>query len=75
MFDIQILYDKNYEMTLTNLEGQSKLPSFMLEDIRKELEALYVYAGHDMEGRGELKEAEIASSIAAYEAFLSPFSD
>ncbi|MDC7224611.1 MAG: hypothetical protein PQJ60_12780 [Spirochaetales bacterium] len=71
MFDTDTLYKKNYENTLAHLEYQKTTPAYNREDIQKELEALYIYAGHDWDGRGELKEAEISSSIAAYEAFLS----
>lgn len=71
MFDTTLLYEKNYEKTLAHLENQAKGEAFNLEDIKKELEALYVYEGQDWTGRGELKEAEIASTIAAYQSFLS----
>jgi hypothetical protein len=73
MFDTQMLYERNYKQTLAHLEAQKNSSSWDLEDIKKELEALYIYEGQAWSGRGELKEAEIGSSIAAYEAFLSQF--
>ncbi|MDC7219327.1 MAG: hypothetical protein PQJ59_05265 [Spirochaetales bacterium] len=71
MFDTEALYKKNYEDTLAHLEYQKERPDFDREDVAQALEALYIYEGQDWDGRGELKEAEISSSIAAYEAFLS----
>lgn len=71
MFDTDTLYNLNFEKTLTNLESQKESSIFDINDVEKALEALYVYEGLDMDGRGELKEAEIASSIAAYQVFIT----
>jgi hypothetical protein len=71
MFDTDTIYEKNYEVTLAHLEHQKNSSSYDRMDIEKELEALYIYEGQNWDGRGELKEAEIASAIAAYEVFLN----
>ncbi|MBN2627476.1 MAG: hypothetical protein JXA95_12485 [Spirochaetales bacterium] len=71
MFDTDTFYNSNYEKTLAHLEQQKKTPSYSREDIEKELEALYIYEGQAWSGRGEIKDAEISSSIAAYQVFLS----
>ncbi len=71
MFDTDTFYNSNYEKTLAHLEEQKKRVNFCREDIEKELEALYIYEGQNWDGRGEIKDAEISSSIAAYQVFLS----
>ena len=66
----QHVFDENYERTLHRLQTASQSVSFSLETINGELTALYLYEGHDWTGRGELKQAEIAGSILAYQVFL-----
>ena len=68
MFDTDTIYNDIYEKTLTHLENQKMMSSFNIIDIEKELEALYIYEGHSW--RGELKDAEISATIAAYQVFI-----
>lgn len=66
----QHVFDENYDRVLHRLEAASHSDSFSLETIKGELTALFVYEGHDWEGRGGPKQAEIEGSILAYQVFL-----
>lgn len=66
----QHTFDDSFDLTLARLEYKSGKPDFDIATIEGELTALYVYEGHDWDGRGELKHAEIEGSILAYQVFL-----
>ncbi|MDC7125261.1 MAG: hypothetical protein PQJ46_06830 [Spirochaetales bacterium] len=63
--------DNVYDATLLALEQRAAMKNFDIEEIRNELDALYIYQGHGWGGRGMVKDAEIDSQVIAYEVFLS----
>ncbi|MBK5252643.1 MAG: hypothetical protein JJE29_08445 [Peptostreptococcaceae bacterium] len=49
--------------------------SFSREDLRKQLDDLYVNQGNDLEGRGESMDIAMCAQIAALEQVLSEWED
>ncbi len=49
--------------------------SYSREDVRKQLDDLYVSQGNDMEGRGESLDIAMCAQIAAIEQVLSEWKD
>jgi hypothetical protein len=66
----QETFDDNYERTLAKLQAEALTDGFSMETTKHELDALYQYEGLDWTGRGELKQAEIAGAILAYQTFI-----
>ncbi len=59
-----------YEETMTALKRRSAAEDFDIETVKAELDALYTYQGHGMDGRNFYKDAEIEGQIDAYQVFL-----
>ncbi len=68
--NIEETYSISYQTTMEALERKAGRSSFDKNEIENELAALYNYEGLGWTGRGMVKDAEISSAIAAYEAFL-----
>lgn len=64
------IFDSHYEMTLRRLEERSHIPGFSLEELHGELKDLTRFEGLDWTGRGDIRSAEIAGAILAYQAFI-----
>ena len=68
---VDLKYKDGYSAVLQALEQKALEPGFEVKEVENELKTLYSYEGLGWAGRGMVKEAEISSAIAAYEAFLS----
>lgn len=63
-------YEKTYNETLFLLEQRDKHKEIEFDSLERELKALFVYEGHDIEGRGHYKRLELEAQIAATQAFI-----
>ncbi|PKL14556.1 MAG: hypothetical protein CVV52_01265 [Spirochaetae bacterium HGW-Spirochaetae-8] len=71
----QRILDEEYERTLNRLMQRSSLGGFTLDEVIQELRHLQIYEGQDWAGRGEIKNAEIAGQIYAYQIFIKRWKD
>lgn len=63
-------YQHHYDSSYANLEFKMDKLGKDLQSIQNELEHLYIYQGHAMDGRSESKEREIEAMVHAYEVFI-----
>lgn len=71
----QRILDEEYERILNRLTQRSSFGSFSLDEVIQELHHLQIYEGQDWAGRGEIKNAEIAGQIYAYQVFIKRWKD
>jgi len=64
------IFDDTYDVILAALVRSAQEPEFSLENVKAELESSCTYEGLDMDGRGEVKQAEIEGTILAYQTFI-----
>lgn len=65
-------YKQVYEEEIRGLERRcAHDPSCDAAELRGVLKALYVREGNDIEGRGQLQDAALSATIAAYEHFIA----
>lgn len=64
-------YRQIYEEELRGLERRcAHDPSCGVSELQGILKALYIREGNDIEGRGQLADAAMSATIAAYEHFI-----
>jgi hypothetical protein len=67
-----IKYKEVFEEELRGLERRRKAdPGCKTEDLEGILKALYIMDGADWGGRGDVQDAGLAATIAAYERFIA----
>ncbi len=71
----QRILDEEYERILNRLTHRSSQLSFIIDEVIQELHHLQIYEGQDWAGRGEIKNAEIAGQIYAYQVFIKRWKD
>jgi hypothetical protein len=65
-------YDEVFTSTLRGLEKRRAVDAcFQLADAEGVLHHLYIQDGNDWIGRGELQDAIVGATIAAYECFIT----
>ena len=64
------VFEDNFDKTYDRLLSKSKLKSFSIEVIEQEYKDLCKYDGLAWTGRGSIQQAEIDSSIQAYQIFI-----
>lgn len=65
-------YKQIYEEELRGLERRcAHDPSCTVSELSGILKALYIREGNDIEGRGQLADAAMSATIAAYEHFIA----
>jgi hypothetical protein len=62
--------DDAFNDTMKHLEVMSAQDGFDIRQVDAEMDSLQKYEGLDWVGRGELKAAELAGTLLAYQAFL-----
>lgn len=68
---IDIKYRRTLEEETIGLERRrARDPSCTIADLQGILDALYVMEGNNWDGRGEMEQASLAATIAAYERFI-----
>lgn len=69
---IDAKYDQIYNEEILGLERRMKHDSsFGIQDASGILQNLYIMDGNNWEGRGELQQAALSATIAAYEHFIA----
>lgn len=64
-------YNETFSSTLLGLENRKKVDAqFSAADAEGVLKHLYIQDGNDWLGRGELQDAILGATIAAYEHFI-----
>ncbi len=64
-------YDEVYSGTLRGLQKRRAIdPAFSVPDAEGVLRHLYIQDGNDWIGRGQLQDAIVGATIAAYETFI-----
>ncbi len=64
-------YRQVYDEELRGLERRCEHdPTCGVDELKGVLKALYVREGNDLEGRGQLQDAALSATIAAYEHFI-----
>jgi len=67
-----IKYTEVFEEELRGLERRRKAdPGCKIEDFEGILKSLYIMDGADWGGRGDVQDASLAATIAAYERFIA----
>lgn len=66
-------YEKIYSETLFVYEQREKYDEIEIDSVQRELDALYIYEGQDIEGRGHYKRLELEAQIAATQAFIGDY--
>lgn len=65
-------YKQIYEEEIRGLERRcAHDPSCSIGELQGILKALYIREGNDIEGRGQLADAAMSATIAAYEHFIA----
>ncbi len=65
-------YRQIYDEEIRGLERRcAHDPSCGLSELEGILKALYIREGNDIEGRGQLADASMSATIAAYEHFIA----
>lgn len=62
-----VAFDKTYTDIVCKYEND---PHYSIADLKEFLDSMYIYAGQDWEGRGEIKHIKNSATIAALEIAL-----
>lgn len=66
-----VVYDETFNKTYHDMvEKYQTDPLYEVKDLREFLDSMYIYAGQDWDGRGELKNLKNSAIIAALEVAL-----
>ncbi len=64
----EVVYDETFNKTYYDIvEKYQTDPAYKITDLKEFLEAMYIYAGQDWDGRGEMKNLKNSAVIAALE--------
>ncbi len=69
---LQNVYDSVFDLVYqSTLDRKAHDPSFTKDQLQELLQTYYVNIDNNWEGRGEIKETELAATVAAYEVVLA----
>ncbi|MCL2810008.1 MAG: hypothetical protein FWD24_08130 [Treponema sp.] len=73
---IDIKYKEVFEQETRGLIRRKEFDSSCtIDDLKAILKNLYIKEGADIDGRGSLQDTILSATIAAYEQFISQYSD
>jgi hypothetical protein len=67
------IFNESFEGILRALQDRLEKSDFSIENVKAELNSFYKYEGLDWDGRGDIKQADIEGSIAAFEVFIAKY--
>ena len=67
------IFNESFDGITRALQDRVEKKDFSIENVKAELNSFYKYEGLDWDGRGDIKQADIEGSIAAFEVFISKY--